>query len=304
MSKKSHKRSCFRYYLLLLALLLPGLQLQAQETDSSMLQRKRLKPLLIGSATGYGALQTGLYSLWYAEQPQTSFHFFNDNSQWMGVDKVGHGYSSFQLSRLSAEALQWSGVPASKAWLYGSLSGFLLMAPIELMDGFAAGYGASWGDLAANGFGSLLYGMQQWWWQESRIKPKFSFHPSPYASQRPSLLGDSFAAQLLKDYNGQTYWLSVDVKKFLPERSRYPAWLNFAVGFGTEAMVYARPAQSREAGYHPQRQFYLSPDISLSHIKSNKKLVRVLLFVLDGIHLPAPALEINKNRIRFHPVYF
>lgn len=303
-SIKSHKRSCFRYYLLFLTLLLPFLQLHAQQTDSSMLRRKRLKPLLLGSAAGYSTGQLGLYSLWYADKAQTSFHFFNDNRQWMGVDKLGHAYSSFHLSRLSAEALQWSGVAPSKARLYGSLSGFLLMAPIELMDGFAVGYGASWGDLAANGFGSLLYGVQQYWWQENRIKPKFSFHPSPFARQRPSLLGDSFAAQLLKDYNGQTYWLSVDIKKFLPQQSTYPDWLNLAVGFGTEAMVFARPAQSREAGYHPEGQFYLSPDISFSHIKTSKKLVRILLFMLDSIHLPAPALEINKNRIRFYPVYF
>lgn len=288
----------------LLLLLFSCLSATAQLPDSSQLRQKRLKPLLIGSAAGYGGLQLGLYQLWYAEQPQSSFHFFNDNRQWMGVDKMGHSYSSFQLSRISSEALQWAGVPARKASLYGSLGGFLLMAPIELMDGFASGYGASWGDLAANGLGSLLYGLQQWHWQESRIKPKFSFHPSPYASQRPSLLGGSFPSQLLKDYNGQTYWLSVGVKKFLPESSAYPGWLNLAVGFGTEAMVYARPEQSRAAGYKPKAQLYLAPDLNLSHFKSNKRLVRILLFVLDGIHLPAPALEINKNRIHLHPLYF
>ena len=292
------------FLLLLLLLFFSSPEAKARQQDSSQLEQKRLRPLLIGSALGYGSLQVGLYQLWYAEQPQTAFHFFNDNRQWMGVDKMGHSYSSFHLSRISAEALQWSGLPASKASLYGSLSGFLMMAPIELLDGFAAGYGASWGDLAANGVGSLLYGMQHYWWQESRIKPKFSFHPSPYARQRPALLGSSFPSQLLKDYNGQTYWLSVDIKKFLPENSRYPGWLNLALGFGTEGMVYGQPEQSRAAGYLPYAQFYLSPELNLSHFKSNKKLLRLLLFVLDGIHLPAPALELNKNRIRLHPLYF
>lgn len=290
--------------LLILLLWVGGMPLQGQQADSSQLQQKRLKPLLISSAAGYSALQLGLYQLWYAQQPQTRFHFFNDNRQWMAVDKAGHSYSSFHLSRMSAEALQWSGMPAKKAQLLGSLGGFLLMAPVELMDGFAAGYGASWGDLAANGVGSLLYGSQQLWWSETRIRPKFSFHPTPFAEQRPSLLGDSFPSQLLKDYNGQTYWLSVDIKKFLPEQSRYPAWLNLALGYGTKGMVYARPDQSQEAGYQPVAQFYLSPDINLSQLKSRKKLLRLLLFVLDGIHLPAPALEINKNGIRLHPIYF
>lgn len=298
------QRASFLWTALLVLLLGAGSPLKGQQADSSQLQQRRLKPLLIGSAAGYSALQLGLYQLWYAQQPQTRFHFFNDTPQWMGVDKAGHSYSSFHLSRISAEALQWSGMPAKKAHLLGSLSGFLLMAPVELMDGFAAGYGASWGDLAANGVGSLLYGSQQLWWNETRIRPKFSFHPTPFAAQRPSLLGDSFPSQLLKDYNGQTYWLSVDIKKFLPEQSRYPAWLNLAFGYGTHGMVYARPEQSREAGFQPLAQFYLSPDINFSQLKSKNKLLRLLLFVLDGIHLPAPALELNKNSIRFHPVYF
>ena len=297
-------RKALRPTLLILLLWAGSMPLQGQQADSSQLQQKRLKPLLIGSAAGYSTLQLGLYQLWYAQQPQTRFHFFNDNRQWMAVDKAGHSYSSFHLSRISAEALQWSGVSAKKAHLLGSLGGFLLMAPVELMDGFAAGYGASWGDLAANGVGSLLYGSQQLWWGETRIRPKFSFHPTSFAEQRPSLLGDSFSSQLLKDYNGQTYWLSVDIKKFLPEQSRYPAWLNMALGYGTKSMVYARPEQSRAAGYQPVAQFYLSPDINLSQLKSRKKLLRLLLFVLDGIHLPAPALEINKNGLRLHPIYF
>lgn len=305
MAKRSlSTRFSLKKGMFLLALLLGFCAAKAQTADSSLSPCTRLKPLLIGSAAGYGALQLGLYHAWYAQQPQSGFHFFNDNRQWMGVDKMGHAYSSFQLSRISAEALQWSGVSSAKAHLYGSLSGFLLMAPIELMDGFATGYGASWGDLAANGFGSLLYGVQHFWWQEPRIKPKFSFHPTSFARERPSLLGDSYATQLLKDYNGQTYWLSVDVKQFLPGQRRYPGWLNLSIGFGTRGMVYARPEQSMEAGYQPTPQLYLSPDINLSHFKSNKKLVRLLLFMLDGIHLPAPALEFNKNRIRLHPVYF
>jgi hypothetical protein len=44
-----------------------------------------------------------------------------------------------------------------------------------------------------------------------RITPKFSFHTTQYAQYRPNVLGSSLAEQILKDYNGQTYWLSVNL---------------------------------------------------------------------------------------------
>ena len=41
------------------------------------------------------------------------------------------------------------------------------------------------------------------------LHPKFSFHQTKFASQRPETLGASLNEQILKDYNGQTYWFVV-----------------------------------------------------------------------------------------------
>ena len=260
--------------------------------------------LVAGSTAGYSGLLLGLNTLWYANEPQSSFHFFNDKRQWMQLDKAGHAYSSFHLSRLSAEALQWAGLPCRKAHLYGSLGGWLFMTPIEILDGFSPAYGASWGDVAANSIGSLLYAGQFVLWKEVRIKPKFSFHTTHFAKIRPNTLGNHLPSQVLKDYNGQTYWLSVDLKKFLPEKSHYPQWLHLAVGYGATEMVYALPEDNRQVGFEPIRQWYLAPDIDLSHLRGKNKWLNSLIFLLDSIHLPAPALEWNKNGIHFHPLYF
>ncbi len=35
---------------------------------------------------------------------------------------------------------------------------------------------------------------------------------------------------MLKDYNGQTYWLSFNVASFLPTNSGFPYWLNMSLG--------------------------------------------------------------------------
>jgi hypothetical protein len=71
--------------------------------------------------------------------------------------------------------------------------------------------GAS-GDIIANASGTALFVSQELLWKEQRITPKF--HTTQYAQYRPNVLGSSLAEQMLKDYNGQTYWLSVNLHSF------------------------------------------------------------------------------------------
>lgn len=266
------------------------------------LHPKRLQRLAITEGAAYGTLLLGLNELWYKEQKRSSFHFFNDTKQWLLIDKAGHAYSTYQLSRIQYQALRWSGLSADKAAAWSTLSGILWMLPIEVLDGFSAAYGASAADLVANSSGALLFGAQQLLWKEQRLYPKFSFHTSKWAAIRPALLGRNFTEQLLKDYNGQTYWISADMHRL--GLNKWPGWLNLAAGYGASGMVYADPDQNTANGYTHYPQFFLSPDVNLRHIKTNKKAVRLLLFILQGIHLPAPALEFSQNKVYFHPLYF
>jgi hypothetical protein len=54
---------------------------------------------------------------------------------------------------------------------------------------------------------------------------------------RPNVLGENFLQQTLKDYNGQTYWLSINVASFLSDDTRFPKWLNVAVGYGADGLI-------------------------------------------------------------------
>ncbi|WP_460879124.1 DUF2279 domain-containing protein [Pontibacter rugosus] len=192
-----------------------------------------------------------------------------------------------------------------KAILYGGLLGVALQTPIEIFDGYQADYGASVGDMVANTAGSAAVVAQELAWQEIRIMPKYSFHTTRYADMRPNVLGSNLGEQALKDYNGQTYWLSVDVGAFLKEETKYPKWLNVAVGYGAEEMVYNDPEANAAAGLGTYRQFYLSPDLNLMHFKGRSKVWNTALYVLSIIKIPAPALEYNrKNGLKLHPLYF
>ncbi|EMR01607.1 DUF2279 domain-containing protein [Cesiribacter andamanensis] len=291
----------FRSVLVLLFACLPVLCAQAQHPPDS-LHRGRLNTLLLVKGGAYGGLLLGLHQLWYKDQGRTEFHFFNDSRDWQQMDKLGHAYSTYHLGRLHYASFRWAGMAPRKAALWSSLAGFAWLLPIEFLDGYSEAYGASSGDLVANASGALLWGSQQLLWEKQLLRPKFSFHPTRWAPRRTSLLGSRLHEQVLKDYNGQTYWLSADLSQLSGGRS--PRWLNLALGYGASGMVYANAAQNSAQGYLAYRQWFLAPDLNLSHIRSNKRAVRWLLFVLDGIHLPAPALEWSRNRLHLHPVYF
>jgi hypothetical protein len=118
------------------------------------INKKRLNTLIIGSSVAYGITLVGLNKLWYEDSPTESFHFFNDNAEWKQVDKVGHFFSTYYFSYGTSQALRWCNVKPKKSDLIGSLVGFGVMLPIEIMDGFSSSYGASAGDLVANAAGS------------------------------------------------------------------------------------------------------------------------------------------------------
>ncbi|MEJ7646648.1 MAG: DUF2279 domain-containing protein [Chryseolinea sp.] len=284
----------------LVVLLLQGVA-HAQAIDSTKIYQRRLTAVSVGAAVAYGITLASLDHLWYDDKPKQSFRFFNDNSEWNQVDKLGHLYSAFYLSYTAASALRWCNLKPSKADLIGSLAGFVVMVPIELLDGFSMDYGASGGDLLANAAGSALYLGQKLWWNEVRIYPKFSFHQTHYAPKRPDILGESLPAEIFKDYNGQTYWACFDMDKFI----RFPRWLNLAVGYGAEGMIYARDHQNADAGY-PQsyRQYFLSIDFDLRAIKTRSKFVKGLIFVASMIKLPAPTVEFTKKGAKLHALYF
>jgi hypothetical protein len=275
----------------------------AQPSDSVSIARKNRRDLKIASisaASGYGVTLIGLNHLWYKNSERQSFRFFNDNAEWKQVDKLGHFYSGFYLSYGIGSGLKHFGVRESKADLLGAITSFVVLVPIEIFDGFSDAYGASTGDLVADAAGSLFYLGQKRLWSEVRLYPKFSFHATNYSAQRPEVLGAGME-RILKDYNGQTYWLTVDTDKF----TTFPKWLNLSLGYGAHRMVFARDHQQEIQGLAPAyRQYYFSFDLDLTSIKTRSKALKTLFFVVGMIKVPSPTLEFSQGKFKFHTLYF
>lgn len=274
-------------------------------TPADSLDKSKLNRYILISSVAYGGALVGLNYIWYSDHERESFHFFNDNKEWKQLDKLGHFYNAYQISHVGIRALRNTGLKKEKAYLWGGMLGLLVLTPIEVLDGFSSAYGASWGDVIANFSGSALLTGQYVLWDEVRVHAKYSFFPNKIARKRPELLGEHLHEEVIKNYNGMNFWLSFDLYSLTGKKETFPKWLNMAFGYGGENMISANDRTSEELGYDPYRQYFLSLDIDLTHIKTNSKFIKTLLYLVNMVHLPAPTLEYNrKEGFVFHPVYF
>lgn len=293
-----------KYLFLLKLLFLATIDKSIAQSDSLAINKKRLTSVITTTTISYGATMGVLSKVWYSKNDRSSFHFFNDIGEWKQMDKAGHSYSTFHEAMIFSELFQWCNIQPQKAVLIGASTAFAIQSSIEIFDGFATSYGASWSDIAANGIGAVGFASQQLMWQENRIIPKFSFQPNELATQRPNVLGNNYAEQLIKNYNGQTYWLAFNLKSFFFRNSKFPSWVAISLGYGARNMIYAKVETNLQIGLVPYRTYLLSLDLDLSKIHTKSKVVNYLFKRLNMIHIPAPALEWNENGIKLHPYYF
>ncbi len=265
--------------------------------------------IIVESAIGT-VVTIGLNYLWYKKFPHSKFHYFNDNDEWLNVDKVGHATTAYNIAAIQNDIMRWGGIRSGTAALIGTLTGLGFMSMIEIMDGHSEKWGFSKGDMLANIAGCVLFEGQQLLWHEQRISLKYSYHGTIFPQYYPAELGSNLPQRMLKDYNGQSYWLSFNIASFLPASSHFPQWLNVSAGYGAEGMVGAVRNPKEVDGrpvpeFKRYRQFYLSFDTDLYRIDGLSPLASSLLELNRTIKTPAPALEWNEvHGLVFHPFYY
>jgi hypothetical protein len=298
-----------------------------QPADS--FDKKRFWGLMGAGTTAYTGLFLYLDKLWYAQYDHGPFHLFDDSGEWLQMDKGGHILTAYNYSQLAYGAMTWAGLDNKRAVWTGMAAGTVLQGTLELLDGFSTAWGFSWSDIAANTVGCAAFGVQQAVWNDQRIIFKVSNTPRKYSNapilssdgsktssirqRTDNLYGTNYSQTFLKEYNALSYWISINPKSF-NEKSRVPAWLNIAVGYGADNLF---------GGYNNQwptdkpefflsktdvpryRQFYLSLDIDLSRIKTKSKFLNTLGRTFNFIKIPAPTLEFNTlGKVKFHPLFF
>ncbi|MVM36406.1 DUF2279 domain-containing protein [Spirosoma sp. HMF3257] len=276
-------------------------------SDQSGINQGRFIGVLVGTAAFYTITLLMLRKQWYKKK--VPFHSFNDNGEWLQMDKVGHAATAYCMSRGGYELMRWSGVDERASILTGGLLALLFQTTLEVYDGHAEGWGFSKGDMLANVAGTALFMGQQFGPGQQLVSMKYGFRKTIFPPYRPNLLGKTTGQQMLKDYNGQQYWLSVNLASVLPVGPSFPRWLNLDLGYSGSGMTggHENPVtfdkDGNEVKFTRYRQFFISPDADLSRISTFSPSLQRFIGTAQFFKIPAPSLEFNRVKgLRFHPL--
>lgn len=278
--------------------------------SDSLRESGKRKCLIAGTGLGFSSGFYLLYQQWYKDYSRGRFVFFDDSREWLGMDKVGHFGTSWFIHGSLAQLARHQGFSRQQANLYGIISTSVFMTSIEVMDGFSKGWGFSWSDYAAN-----LAGIAYSSWQfslESHNLPaiKYSWQPNALHHIRPELLGTSIASRMLKNYNEQTYWLSIPSSLMHHD---LPAWFCISMGYGAAGMLggndniwsNASGVIQNYSWISRRSEWKLSFDIDLTRLPLRKKWQRILASWLRWVKIPAPTLCLGSSTSpKWHLVYW
>ena len=207
------------------------------------------------------------------------FHYYQ--APWvegLGVDKIGHLYTSYAMFRSLHDVLLWGDHGREPAfWWAAGVSAFHGLA-VEIGDGFSE-YGFDYHDLAFNYMG-LAYAIAQ-----ARI-PVLENFDLKWSLYYP-LNRHAFKVNGLYDYH--IYWVSARVENLLPAAARpyWPDFLQIAFGLGADDNV-------------TRRTYCLSFDFDLEKVPLEGREADLFKKLLNLIHLPAPGVKFSKG----HPPEF
>lgn len=280
--------------------------------------KKRVIGVSSGIGISYTAVVAGLSKAWYSQYERGRFHFYNDNAEWLQHDKFGHLWTAYVYSDYVVNLYRWTGIEERKALWSGVAVAWAAQATIEVLDGFSEKWGASPGDIFANTLGTGLYLGQEMLWSEQIIQVKFSSHKIDYRKygtiieeRAKNLYGSSFTEQILKDYNSQVYWFSLNPLLFSNRATKIPEWLQLSFGYGIKQVFggyenewIINDTEELYVSDIPRlRQYYFSFDIDLSRIPVKKPWAKVLLRTINILKFPLPAIEVDSGGgVYFRPI--
>lgn len=278
-------------------------------TDTNQIPSISLIEAVALTSAYYATTMYIMSKTWYKDRPPVPFHFDNDWSGYLQIDKFGHAYGAYFYSFIGYHGLLDLGFSRTEALIYGGSLGLILQTPIEIMDGLHTGYGFSWGDMAANTIGSAIVVGQELLFDEQLIRYKFSYSDSKYIEQSNGYLGKSSFERIIKDYNGHTYWLSIPINKLI-KNEILPSWLSVSAGYSANGMFGEYDNITHYNGVDiPQttryRQYLLSLDIDWTRIETDSKFLKTFFHALNFIKFPFPAIEYNSlGQTRAYWFYF
>lgn len=250
----------------------------SKDTTHSIFNRKNL---ITYGIVAHSVFTTYVEYRWWWEGNYHPFRFqvegfLNDYS--LGVDKVGHLYTSHFYFHVLHNLMKWGGHDESTNLWVSTLVPALYALSIEIGDGYST-YQFAPDDLAFNLLGVAYGFLQAKHPFFNNFKIKWSYFP---AANRLNTFQHPFS----DDYNDHIYWLSINVHNLLPEeaQSYWPKFLNVAVGYGGQNIS--------KGSVGPQlRKFAVAFDYNLTVLPLEGDTWEVIKNIVDLFHFPAPGVR-------------
>ncbi|MEK9136509.1 MAG: DUF2279 domain-containing protein [Bacteroidota bacterium] len=248
-----------------------GFQLKPDFTS-----RKVVSTVAIG-----GLLVTSLiwsYDTWWRDAGR-EFNFKTENwlnGYFLGIDKIGHFYTSYFYFNTFRNVMLWGGYERSTAdWWAAGAAAFFALA-IEVGDGVTP-YGFDYQDIVFN-FAGIGYG-----WLQTRV-PFLTHFDIKWSYVPPE--GYKLPVRITDNYDAHTYWLTCDIDKLLPSSVEpyWPDFLQIAVGVGVDDKV-------------TKRELVVGFDLNLEELfhTENEDLLLIERTV-NMFHVPAPAIKFTETK--------
>lgn len=212
------------------------------------------------------------------------------NNYSLGVDKVGHFYTSHFYFTVLHNLMGWGGYDESTNLWVSTMVPALYALSIEIGDGYST-YQFAPDDLALNLLG-IGYGILQVKYPFfGNFKIKWSYFPSATHL-------NTFKHPFSDDYDDHIYWISVNVHNLLPRPvgNYWPKFLNVAFGYGGQNI-------SKGSSGPQLRKFAISLDYNLTTIPLEGETWDVVKNIVDLFHFPAPGVRfVETEPAEFRPV--
>jgi hypothetical protein len=255
-----------------------------------------------------GGLITSAVAFLYIHQRNTwwsssrgKFHFTEDWVYALQVDKIGHAYGAYLCSHVATEGLLVSGVSANTAHIAGTALGLGYQTYIEVEDGFAHDWGFCPSDFYFDVAGATLY-LSQWFIPVMQnFTLKWQYTDAAWLDKPVMKRERNF----LDDYNSSTFWMSINVHNLLAEKYKkyWPSWLNLAVGFGADA-IDADVVPNGPPDQLIHRRYVIGFDYNFVELLPDG--IPFWMWIKQSLNyfkLPAPAIEITENGVKFFMIY-
>ena len=254
------------------------------------------------TATLYGGAIVGLHlyqaNAWWSKD-RRSFHFSEDWPENLQNDKFGHFFGAYINSYMMREAMIESGLSDADAHNWASILGAVYSLYVEVEDGFASSWGFSPTDAYADIAGGGFFLAQRYVPFLQNFHEKWSYWPSKFLGSG-SIPGQQ--RTVFDDYQGQSYWWSVDVWNMLPASAQawWPKWLQVAVGYtarkyGPYLGTAAPPGSPASVDLPDTREVSIGLDYSFPNLipKTHIPVIDWFVQTLDFFHFPAPTLRLS-----------